>query len=415
MDILRFTTAGSVDDGKSTLIGRLLYDSKSILSDQLEAIQKSTKNNNNGEIDFSLLTDGLRAERQQGITIDVAYKYFSTPKRKFIIADTPGHLQYTRNMVTGASNSNLSVILIDALNGVTEQTKRHSIISSLLGIRNLVICVNKMDLVNYSENIFLEIVEEYKMFVSKLNGEEVVFIPISALAGDNVVEKSDRMLWFEGKSLLHYLEEVNVGNNNELSFSRFPVQWIIRPGGNNGFHKYRGYAGKIISGVFKKDDEIFVSPSGINSTIKSIEIFGREVEEAFAPMSVVLHITDDIDISRGDIIVKKENKPLVSQEIEAIVCWMESKPLVKGKKYFLQHNSKLVMCVITDIIYKIDVNTLEKLQSIDSINLNDICEVKIKTSSPLSFDTYKKNRANGGFILIDENDNVTAGAGMIVD
>lgn len=414
MDILRFTTAGSVDDGKSTLIGRLLYDSKSILSDQLEALQRSTRNNSNGEIDLSLLTDGLRAERQQGITIDVAYKYFSTPKRKFIIADTPGHLQYTRNMVTGASNSTLSVILIDARNGVTEQTKRHSIISSLLGIQNLVICVNKMDLVGYSENIFREIVEEYKKFASKLDVKEIEFIPVSALIGDSVVEKSDKMQWYKGKSLLQYLEEVKVESNNELSLSRFPVQWIIRPG-NNGYHDYRGYAGKIISGVFKKGDEIFVSPSGFNSTIESIEIFGKEVKEAFAPMSVVLHIADDVDISRGDVIVKKDNKPVVSQDIKAIVCWMEAKPLVKGNKYFLQHNSKLVKCVVKDIIYKIDVNTLDKLNGTDSINLNDICEVKIKTASPISFDPYKKNRANGGFILIDENDNVTAGAGMIKD
>jgi sulfate adenylyltransferase subunit 1 len=413
MDILRFTTAGSVDDGKSTLIGRLLYDSKSILSDQLEAIQKSTKNNSNGEIDLSLLTDGLRAERQQGITIDVAYKYFSTLKRKFIIADTPGHLQYTRNMVTGASNSNLSVILIDARNGVTEQTKRHSIISSLLGIQTLIICINKMDLVGYSQDVFHEIVEEYKKFASKLDVQEIEFIPISALVGDNVVEKSAKMSWYEGKSLLHYLEEVKVKPNNDLNLSRFPVQWIIRPGGNNGYHDYRGYAGKIISGVFKKGDEVFVSPSGFNSTIESIEIFGKEVEKAFAPMSVVLHIADDVDISRGDVIVKKDNKPLVSQDIEAIVCWMEAKPLVKGNKYFLQHNSKLVKCIVKDIIYKIDVNTLDKLNGTDSINLNDICEVKIKTASPLSFDPYKKNRANGGFILIDESNNVTAGAGMI--
>ena len=414
MDILRFTTAGSVDDGKSTLIGRLLYDSKSILSDQLEAIKKSTKNNGNGEIDFSLLTDGLRAEREQGITIDVAYKYFQTSKRKFIIADTPGHFQYTRNMVTGASNSNLSIILIDARNGVTEQTRRHSIISSLLGIHNLVICVNKMDLIDYSETIFNQIVEEYRTFASKLDLKEIEFIPVSALVGDNVVEKSDRMPWYKGKSLLHYLEEVQVKTGSELNFSRFPVQWVIRPG-NNGYHDYRGYAGKIISGIFKKGDDVFVMPSGFNSTIKAIEIFGKDVEEAFAPMSVILHLSDDFDVSRGDVIVKKDNKPKVSTDFEAVVCWMDTRPLKKGNKYFLQHNSRLVKCVVKNINYKVDVNTLDKLKEIDSVNLNDICEVKIKTSSPISFDGYRRNRANGGFILIDENSNITAGAGMIKD
>jgi len=414
MDILRFTTAGSVDDGKSTLIGRLLYDSKSILSDQLEAIKKSTKNNGNGEIDFSLLTDGLRAEREQGITIDVAYKYFQTSKRKFIIADTPGHFQYTRNMVTGASNSNLSIILIDARNGVTEQTRRHSIISSLLGIHNLVICVNKMDLIDYSETIFNQIVEEYRTFASKLDLKEIEFIPVSALVGDNVVEKSDRMPWYKGKSLLHYLEEVQVEPANELNLSRFPVQWVIRPS-NNGYHDYRGYAGKIISGIFKKGDDVFVMPSGFNSTIKAIEIFGKDVEEAFAPMSVILHLSDDFDVSRGDVIVKKDNKPKVSTDFEAVVCWMDTRPLKKGNKYFLQHNSRLVKCVVKNINYKVDVNTLDKLKEIDSVNLNDICEIKIKTASPLSFDGYKRNRANGGFILIDENSNITAGAGMIKD
>jgi len=414
MDILRFTTAGSVDDGKSTLIGRLLYDSKSILSDQLEAIKKSTKNNGNGEIDFSLLTDGLRAEREQGITIDVAYKYFQTSKRKFIIADTPGHFQYTRNMVTGASNSNLSIILIDARNGVTEQTRRHSIISSLLGIHNLVICVNKMDLIDYSETIFNQIVEEYRTFASKLDLKEIEFIPVSALVGDNVVEKSDRMPWYKGKSLLHYLEEVQVKTGSELNFSRFPVQWVIRPG-NNGYHDYRGYAGKIISGIFKKGDDVFVMPAGFNSTIKAIEIFGKDVEEAFAPMSVILHLSDDFDVSRGDVIVKKDNKPKVSTDFEAVVCWMDTRPLKKGNKYFLQHNSRLVKCVVKNINYKVDVNTLDKLKEIDSVNLNDICEIKIKTASPLSFDGYKRNRANGGFILIDENSNITAGAGMIKD
>lgn len=412
MDILRFTTAGNVDDGKSTLIGRLLYDSKSILSDQLEAIKKSNGNNGNGEINLSLLTDGLRAEREQGITIDVAYKYFQTPKRKFIIADTPGHFQYTRNMVTGASNSNLSIILIDARNGVTEQTKRHSIISSLLGIQNLVICINKMDLVNYSEEIFNQTVEEYNKFASKLDKKEIEFIPISALIGDNVVEISGKMSWYSGKSLLHYLEEIEIELVSSFNFARFPVQWVIRPG-NNGYHDYRGYAGKIISGVFKKGDAVSIMPSGFSSVVKSVEIFGKEVEEAFAPMSVVLHLNDDFDVSRGDVIVKEDNQPKVSSAFEAVICWMDSKPLEKGNHYFLQHNSSLVKCVVKDINYKIDVNTLDKLKEITSANLNDICEIKIKTASPISFDGYRENRANGGFILIDEHTNVTAGAGMI--
>ena len=413
MDILRFITAGSVDDGKSTLIGRLLYDSKSVLVDQLEAI-KNSKNNGHNEINLAFLTDGLRAEREQGITIDVAYKYFNTAKRKFIIADTPGHFQYTRNMVTGASNSDLAIILIDARNGINEQTKRHSIISSLLEIFHLVICINKMDLVDYSEEIFENIVNDFKNFSSGLSFKEIGFIPISALLGDNVVEKSRKMPWYEGKSLLNHLEEVHIEPHHNLD-SRFPVQWVIRPH-NGELHDYRGYAGKIISGVFKKGDKVVGLPSGFSTTIKNIEIFGNDVEEAFAPMSVVIHLSDDLDIHRGDVIAKESDEsvlPVVSKDIEAIVCWMDTKPLQKGNKYLLQHNSRVVKCVIKDIIHKIDVNSLGEIKDPDTINLNDICKVKIKTANPLSYDEYKKNRANGNFILIDELSNTTAGAGMI--
>lgn len=411
MDILRFIAAGNVDDGKSTLIGRLLFDSKSILIDQLEALKSSNKNNGNGSVDLALLTDGLRAEREQGITIDVAYKYFSTPKRKFIIADAPGHFQYTRNMVTGASNSNLSVILIDVRKGVNEQTKRHSIISSLLGISSLVICVNKMDLVNYSEKVFNDIVNDYKNFASALNVKEIEFIPISALFGDNVVEKSEQTKWYKGKSLLHYLEEVHVESNHNLDYSRFPVQWVIHsPNENNN---YRGFAGKIISGVFKKGDTIINFPSGFSSTIKSIENFGVEIDEAFAPMSITMRLSDELDISRGDVIVKDNNLPFISKDFEAVICWMDSKPAIPGNRYFLQHNSRQLKCVIKEIIHKIDVNSFKELKNIDAINLNDICKVKIKTSDQLIFDDYKKNKANGSFILIDENSNITSGAGMI--
>ena len=413
MDILRFITAGSVDDGKSTLIGRLLYDSKSVLVDQLEAI-KSSKNNDPDDINLAFLTDGLRAEREQGITIDVAYKYFNTAKRKFIIADTPGHFQYTRNMVTGASNSDLAIILIDARNGINEQTKRHSIISSLLDISHLVICINKMDLVDYSEVIFESIVNDYKNFASKLRVRDIQFIPISALLGDNVVEKSWKMPWYEGKSLLNHLEEVYIEPHHNLN-SRFPVQWVIRPG-NSEQHDYRGCAGKIISGVFKKGDKVVGLPSGFATTIKNIEIFGNEVEEAFAPMSVVIHLSDDLDIHRGDLIAKESTEgelPIVSKDIEATVCWMDTKSLIKGNKYLLQHNSRIVKCVIKDIIHKVDVNSFEEVKNSDTINLIDICRVRIKTATPLCYDEYKKNRANGNFILIDEHSNTTAGAGMI--
>ncbi|HVO74339.1 MAG TPA: GTP-binding protein [Ignavibacteriaceae bacterium] len=425
MDILRFIAAGSVDDGKSTLIGRLLYDSKSVLMDQLESISKPRNpklNSANGEeINLAFLTDGLRAEREQGITIDVAYKYFSTPKRKFIIADTPGHFEFTRNMVTGASNSDLAIILIDARHGMSEQTKRHSIIASILNIPHLVICINKMDLVNYSEKVFSDIVEDYKKFASKLNIKFIYFIPISALLGDNIVERSFRIQWYSGRSLLEHLEEVCVEPAHHLD-SRFPVQWIISSH-NGGPDNYTGYTGKIISGVFKKGDKILISnPFGTNgdsfksSSIKSIEIFGSEVEEAFAPMSVVMHLHEKVDIHRGDLFVKasgEESLPVVNNNFEAIICWMDAKPLRQNNNYLLQHNSRIVECRVEKIVHKIDVNTLDELINPDQINLNDICRVRVQTASSLIYDPYPKNKANGNFILIDKESNTTAGAGMI--
>jgi sulfate adenylyltransferase subunit 1 len=412
MDILRFITAGSVDDGKSTLIGRLLYDSKSILVDQLEAIEKQSKNKSGGEIDLALLTDGLRAEREQGITIDVAYKYFSTPKRKFIIADAPGHIQYTRNMVTGASNSELAIILIDARNGVVEQTRRHSIIASLLNIPHIIVAVNKMDLVNYSEDVYNNIVLEYREVVKSLGLKDVRYIPISALDGDNIVDKSDHFSWYEGESLLHLLENVQLYSDINLTDARFSVQYVIRPQAAE-LHDYRGYAGKVISGVYHKGDKIVVLPSEVESTIKSIEIAGKEVEEAYALQSVIIHLEDDIDISRGDMIVPANNRPNVEQEFEVLVCWMDNKPLIPGNKYLLQTNSRVVRSVIKEIEYKLDVNTLQKEYSPEKAALNDIIKATVKTSSPVAFDSYKKLRQSGGAILIDETSNVTVGACML--
>lgn len=412
MDILRFITAGSVDDGKSTLIGRLLYDSKSILIDQLQAIKKQTKNKENGDIDLALLTDGLRAEREQGITIDVAYKYFSTPKRKFIIADAPGHIQYTRNMVTGASNSELAIILVDARNGVVEQTRRHSIIASLLNIPHVIIAVNKMDLVEYSQDVYNNIVIDYMEVANSLGLKDVQYIPISALNGDNIVDRSQNILWYEGDSLLHLLENVELESDTNLVDPRFSVQYVIRPQAAE-LHDYRGYAGNIISGIYRKGDKVIIQPSGIESTIKAIEIGGEEIEEAFAPQSVVLHLEDDIDVSRGDMIVHRDNQPITSQEFEALVCWMGNKPLNTGNKYFLQINSRVVRSVIKNIEYKLDVNTLQKNYSPGKIELNDIIRATIKTASPVAFDKYQHLRGNGGAILIDETSCVTVGACMI--
>ena len=412
MDILRFITAGSVDDGKSTLIGRLLYDSKSIMIDQLEAIEKQSKNKEDGEIDLALLTDGLRAEREQGITIDVAYKYFSTPKRKFIIADAPGHAQYTRNMVTGASNSDLAIILVDARNGVAEQTRRHSIIASLLNIPHIVVAINKMDLVNNSEDVYNNIVIDFAAVALSLGLKDIKYIPISAINGDNIVEKSANFPWYLGESLLHILENVEVANDINYTDARFPVQYVIRPQ-TDTLHDYRGYAGKVISGIYKVGDKISVQPSGLESTISAIEIGGKEVAEAFAPQSVVLHLKDDIDISRGDVITQQNNQPSVTNELDVLLCWMDNKPLVPGHKYLLQINSRVTRAVIKEIEYKLDVNTLLKVPAPAQAGLNDIVKVKIKTANPIPFDAYKKLRVNGGAILIDETSNVTVGACMI--
>lgn len=412
MDLLRFITAGSVDDGKSTLIGRLLYDSKSIMIDHLEALEKQSKHKEDGEIDLALLTDGLRAEREQGITIDVAYKYFATPKRKFIIADAPGHIQYTRNMVTGASNADLAIILVDARNGVVEQTRRHSIIASLLNIPHIVVAINKMDLVDHSQDVYNNIVIDYAEVAKKLNLKEVKFIPISALNGDNIVEKSVQFPWYDGPSLLELLETVTLEQDIDLTRARFPVQYVIRPQ-TDALHDYRGYAGKINSGIYKKGDAVTVLPAGIVSKIAAIEVNGKEVEEAFAPQSVVLHLEDDIDISRGDVIVKTDAVPQVSNELEVLLCWMDQKPLVSGNKYVLQINSKQVRAVIKDISYQLDVNSLEKIHQPENIGLNAIVKATIKTAGPVVFDAYQELRSNGGAILIDETSHVTVGACMI--
>jgi sulfate adenylyltransferase subunit 1 len=412
MDILRFITAGSVDDGKSTLIGRLLYDSKSIMIDQLEAIERQTKNREEGDIDLALLTDGLRAEREQGITIDVAYRYFSTPKRKFIIADAPGHIQYTRNMVTGASNANLIIILIDARHGVIEQTRRHSIIASLLNIPHVVVAINKMDMVDYSQDTYNNIVIDFAEVAVSLGLQNVTYLPVSALNGDNIVDRSENLSWYDGDTLLELLETVEVQQDIDLVHARFPVQYVIRPQ-TDALHDYRGYAGKLISGIYRKGDEITVLPSGLQSRIKAIEIGGKEIEEAFAPQSIVLHLEDNVDVSRGDVIVSSNDLPKTEQELEVLVCWMGNKPLAEGNRYLLQINSRVVKSIVKEIQYKLDVNSLQKEYAPGTVGLNDIVRATIKTASPIPFDTYSELRVNGGAILIDETSNVTVGACMI--
>ena len=413
MDILRFITAGSVDDGKSTLIGRLLYDSKSILVDQLEALEKQSKNKNADGIDLAILTDGLRAEREQGITIDVAYRYFSTPKRKFIIADAPGHVQYTRNMITGASNSQLIIILIDARQGVIEQTRRHSIIASLLKMKHVVVAVNKMDLVDYSEEVYNKIKEDYRKVAENLGLKNIAFFPISAFNGDNIVEKSEKMPWFEGEPLLSFLENVEVRNDVDYENARFQVQYVIRPQ-TDELHDYRGYAGQIISGTYKKGDRITILPENIETSISKVETGGSEVEEVFALQPAVLHIEDDIDVSRGDFFVKTENQPQVGNEFEALVCWLDKRELNEGNKYFIQHKSRLLKAIIKESEYKIDVNTLQQIPATDSVKLNEIVKVKLKTASPLVFDSFEKNSATGSAILVDETSNSTVGAVMLL-
>jgi sulfate adenylyltransferase subunit 1 len=414
MELLRFSTAGSVDDGKSTLIGRLLYDSKSIFEDQYEAIEQTSKKKGDEHVNLALLTDGLRSEREQGITIDVAYRYFATPKRKFIIADTPGHIQYTRNMVTGASTSNLSIILIDARKGIIEQTHRHTFIASLLGIPHVVFCINKMDLVDYSEEVFERIKKETEAFASKLDVKDIHFIPISALNGDNVVNESKNMDWYKGGTLLYLLENIHIGSDHNHIDCRFPVQYVIRPQSDE-FHDYRGYAGRIAGGVFKPGDKVVALPSGFTSKIKSIDTLEGPINEAFAPMSVTLTLEDEIDISRGDMIVRENNQPDVSQDVEVMICWMNDRPLQLRGKYALKHTSNDARCVIKDIKYKVDINTLHRLEDDKEIGMNDIARVTLRTTKPLFFDSYRRNRDTGSLILIDEATHETVGAGMIID
>jgi len=414
MDLLRFTTAGSVDDGKSTLIGRLLYDCKSIFEDQWEAIEQSSKQRGDENVNLALLTDGLRAEREQGITIDVAYRYFATPKRKFIIADTPGHIQYTRNMVTGASTANLAIILIDARHGVIEQTCRHSFIASLLQIQHIIVCVNKMDLVDWSEDRFNEIVGQYKEFASRLEVPHIDFIPISALLGDNVVERSVNMDWYQGSPLLYTLETMYIGNEHNHVDARFPVQWVIRPHSDE-WHDFRGYAGRVAGGVFKPGDKVTVMPSGFQSRVKGIHDIHGDVPEAFAPMSVTVTLEDEIDISRGDMIVKQNNPPQSSQKIEAMICWFSSEANLQERgRYTLRHTTNDVKCLVKELKYKIDINTLHKLKEDREVGLNDIARVSLQTSAPLHFDRYRRNRTTGSFILIDDQTSNTVAAGMIV-
>ena len=413
MELLRFTTAGSVDDGKSTLIGRLLYDSKAIFQDQLESLEETSKQRGEDDINLALLTDGLRSEREQGITIDVAYRYFATPKRKFIIADTPGHIQYTRNMVTGASTANLAILLIDVRHGVIEQTKRHAFIASLLQIPHVAVCVNKMDLVDFNEESINLIKKEFEKFSSKLEIKDVHFIPISALKGDNVVGRSKNMLWYEGSTLMHLLENVHIGSDENHIDCRFPVQYVIRPQSKE-FPDYRGYAGRIAGGVFKTGDKIKILPSGIESKIKSIDTFNGKIQQAFAPMSVCITLEDDIDISRGNMLVREYNQPNIGQELDLMICWMNSKKLILRGKYTIRHTSQNARCIIQEIRYKIDINTLHRIEDKKEIGLNDIGRIAIKTTQPLFYDKYSRNRNTGSIIIIDEATNETVGAGMII-
>ena len=413
MDLLRFTTAGSVDDGKSTLIGRLLYDSKNIFEDQIQAVEESSKRRGDDNINLALLTDGLKAEREQGITIDVAYRYFATPKRKFIIADTPGHIQYTRNMVTGASTANLAIILVDARKGIVEQTCRHAFIANLLRIQHVVVAINKMDLVDYSEEVYAEIVENFKGFSSRLdNLVDVTFIPISALHGDNVVDRSENIDWYSGPTLLYQLETVYIGSDHNHVKARFPVQWVIRPHSDE-HHDFRGYAGRVAGGVFKPGDQVQVLPSGFTSKIDSIHSADGKLSEAFAPVSCSILLEDDIDISRGDMIVKSNNPPEKGQDIEAMLCWFSDKKMTVRGKYLLRHTSKEVKAIVADLQYKININTLRKIEDDKEFGLNEIGRVCIRTSSPIFYDSYNNNRTTGSFILIDEQTNETVAAGMI--
>jgi len=413
MDLLRFTTAGSVDDGKSTLIGRLLHDTKSIFEDQLTAVEAASKKMGDHQVNLALLTDGLRAEREQGITIDVAYRYFATPKRKFIIADTPGHIQYTRNMVTGASTANLAIVLVDARHGVVEQTCRHAFIASLLQIKHLIICINKMDLVDYKQEVFVKIKDDFDDFSSKLEIQDIQYIPISALKGDNVVDKSKNMDWFQGSTLLYTLENVHITSDHNFVDCRFPVQRVIRPQSDE-YHDFRGYAGRIEGGIFKPGDEVLALPSGFTTKIKTIETMNGQIDEAFPPQNVVINLEDDIDISRGDMIVKPNNQPEIGQDIEMMICWLNEKKIIPGGKYGIRHTTKDARCIIKAIRYKVDINTLHKIEDDLSLGLNEIGRIQVRTTKPFFYDSYKKNRGTGSVILIDENTNETIGAGMII-
>jgi bifunctional enzyme CysN/CysC len=418
MDILRFATAGSVDDGKSTLIGRLLYDSKSIFADQLEAVERTSRDRGEDYTNLALLTDGLRAEREQGITIDVAYRYFATPRRKFIIADTPGHIQYTRNMVTGASTADLAVVLVDARNGLTEQSRRHAFLASLLRVPHMVLAVNKMDLVDYDAEVFERICAEFSAFAARLQVGDLAFVPISALHGDNVVTRSANMPWYDGPSLLHHLEHVHIASDRNMIDVRFPVQYVIRPHAATDaeLHDYRGYAGQVAGGVLKPGDEVLHLPSGFSTRVRRIESAGTQVPEAFAPMSVTLLLDDDVDISRGDMICRPNNRPAVAQDIEAMVCWMSSEAvLARRSRLVVKHTSRTVKAIVTDLHYRIDVNTLHRDESAAQLGLNEIGRVRLRLTQPIFCDPYARNRTTGGLILIDETTNATVGAAMITD
>jgi bifunctional enzyme CysN/CysC len=412
-ELVRFATAGSVDDGKSTLIGRLLYDTKSIFEDQLASVERASGQRGDGYMNLALLTDGLRAEREQGITIDVAYRYFHTPRRKFIIADTPGHEQYTRNMVTGASTADLALVLVDARKGVLEQSRRHAFIASLLRIPHLVVCVNKMDLVEFDQTVFDRITAEFSGWLAKLDIHDVTFIPISALHGDNVVDRSERMPWYAGTSLLYHLEHVHVASDRNLRDPRFPVQWVVRPMSDE-HHDYRGYAGEVASGVLRAGDEVVVLPSGRTSRIASIDTFEGELDEAYPPLSVTLHLEDDIDVSRGDMICRSENRPTEAREIDAMVCWMSERPLTPSSRYRIKHTTRTALAKVDEVRYRIDVNSLHREQEANGLELNEIGRLRLRLSSPLFVDEYRRNRATGSFILIDESTNDTVGAGMVL-
>jgi bifunctional enzyme CysN/CysC len=413
MELLRFATAGSVDDGKSTLIGRLLYDTKSILEDQLAAVERDSRRRGHEYTNLALLTDGLRAEREQGITIDVAYRYFSTPRRKFVIADTPGHIQYTRNMVTGASTADLAIVLVDARKGLLEQSRRHAFITNLLRVPHLVVAVNKMDLVDWDADVYWAIHDEFRDFAARLEIHDVAFIPISALLGDNVVDRSENMPWYGGVPLLQHLEDVHIASDRNLIDARFPVQYVIRPI-SNAHHDYRGYAGQVAGGVLRAGDEVLVLPSGLSTRIANIDTFDGPVEEAFAGMSVVIRLVDDLDVSRGDMLCRAGNHPIVGQDVEAMVCWLNDRPLTQGAKYAVKHTSKWCRAVVRELRYRLDVNTLHRDESAASLGLNEIGRVALRMTAPLFYDGYRRNRTTGSFIVVEEGTNATVGAGMII-